>query len=231
MKKQIKRILLSLGAVSAILTNSHAIFGVGDVVYDPAAVYQAIEQVTQLKKQVDLMKKTAAATCGIKNAVKFYSDMKQLTGTMKKFKVTLDDLDIDNPKSQIGQMAQKIFKENQIFDNCNMGCNSSLKTQVCKNKQMRNVGEIATAMVYSDELDATAKRLKDLGEKLAKSKDLKTSQDIGNAISLEMAQLELGKSKVEMMAKANAAKCKADEDRLEQAADKESPIYTPSKFH
>ena len=211
-----KKILLSLGAVSAIITNSHGFLGVGDVVYDPLAVAQAVKQVTALKKQVDLMKKTAAATCGVKDTVKLYKDMKQLTAVMEKYKVTLDDLDVENPKSQIGQMAQKIFQENQIFDNCNMGCNSSLKTQVCKNKQMRNVGEIATAMVYADELDATAKRLKDLGEKLAKSKDLKTSQDIGNAISLEMAQLELGKSKVEMMAKANASKCKADEDRLAQ---------------
>jgi len=88
MKKLIKNTLLTLGAVSAITTSSSAIFGVGDVVYDPAAVAKAVEQVVQLKKQVELMKKTACATCGVKNAVKLYGDMKQLTGVMKEFKVT-----------------------------------------------------------------------------------------------------------------------------------------------
>jgi type IV secretion system protein VirB5 len=203
----------------ALSTNSNAIFGVGDVVYDPAAVYQAIEQVTQLKKQVTLMKKTAVATCGIKDAVKMYSDMKQLTETMKEFKVSLDDLDIDNPKSKIGQMAQKIFNDNQIFDNCNQPCNSELQKQVCKDSQIRNVGEIATAMVYGDELGEAAKRLEKLGKKLAKSKDIKTSQDIGNALSLELAQLQISKSRVDMMTKMNDSKCKADKDRLKQEAD------------
>ena len=202
-------------------SNSHAIFGVGDVVYDPAAVYQAIEQVAQLKKQVELMKKTATATCGIKDAVKMYNDMKHLTSAMKKFKITMDDLDIDNPKSKIGAMAQKIFNENQVFDNCNIKCKSDLQTQVCKDKQIRNVGEIATAIIYGEELEESAERLKDLGKKLASSKDIKTSQDIGNAINLELAQLEISRSRVEMMAKANAAKCKADENRLEQERAKE----------
>ena len=220
MKKQLRKIILSISAVSAMTTSSPAFLGIGDVVYDPAAVYQAIEQVTQLKKQVELMKKTATATCGVKDAVKMYKDMKQLTSAMKEFKVTMDDLDIDNPKSKIGQMAQKIFNDNQIFDNCNVACNSDLQKQVCKDKQIRNVGEIATAMVYGDELEETAQRLKTLGEELASSKDIKASQDIGNAINLELAQLQISKSKVEMIAKANAAKCKADEDRLEQAKSK-----------
>lgn len=218
--KLFKQTILSVTAIMALSTNSNAIFGVGDVVYDPAAVYQAIEQVAQLKKQVELMKKTAAATCGVKDAVKMYSDLKQLTTVMKEFKVSIDDLDIENPKSKIGQMAQKIFEENQIFDNCNVPCNSDLQKQVCKDKQTRNVGEIATAMVYSDELGEAAKRLEDLGKKLAKSKDIKTSQDIGNAISLELAQLQISKSRVDMMAKANAAKCKADQDRLKQEKSK-----------
>jgi len=218
--KLIKRITLSVVATMTIATQSNAIFGVGDVVYDPAAVYQAIEQVTQLKKQYDQMKKTTAAVMGVKDAVKMYKDIKTLTNVMQEYKITLDDLDIDNPKSKIGVMAKEIFEENQIFDNCDSDCSSDLQKKVCKNKQIANVTEIATAMVFSEELDKTAKRLQDLSKKLANSKTLKASQDIGNAISLELAQLELSKSKVEMSQKANAAKCKADDDKVKQERSK-----------
>ena len=219
MKRLLKQTILTITAIMTLSTQSNAIFGVGDVVYDPAAVAQAIEQVTLLKKQIEQAKKTACSACGVRDAVKMYKDMKQLTGVMKEFKVTLEDLDIDNPQSKIGQMAQKIFEDNQIFDNCNLPCNSELQKQVCKDGQVRNVGEIATAMVYGDELGKAAKRLENLGKKLATSKDIKTSQDIGNALTLELAQLQISKSRIDMMGKMNASKCKADADRLKQAAD------------
>ena len=221
MKRLLKQTILTITAIMTLSTQSNAIFGVGDVVYDPAAVAQAIEQVTLLKKQIEQAKKTACSACGVRDAVKMYKDMKQLTGVMKEFKVTLEDLDIDNPKSKIGQMAQKIFKDNQIFDNCNEASNSDLQKKVCKNQQTRNVSEIATAMVYGDELTQAGKRLKTLGKKLAASKDIKTSQDIGNALTLELAQLEISRSRVDMMGKVNGAKCKADQDRLAQEKEKD----------
>jgi len=214
--KLVKKITLSLATVATMATQSHAIFGVGDIVYDPAAVAQAIKQVTLMKKQYDEAKKTALAACGARDAVKMYNDVKELTKVMEEFKVEMSDLNIDNPKSKIGAMAKQIFEENQIFDNCNSEFQSPLQQQVCKDSQVRNVSEIATAMVYSDELGKAANRLKELSKKLANSKDLKASQDIGNAISLELAQLEISRSRVDMMEKSNAAKCKADQERLAQ---------------
>ena len=113
-------------------------------------------------------------------------------------------------------MAQQIFKRNQIFDNCNVKYFSSLQKETCKHKQIRNVGSIASSIIYGEELDKTAKRIQTLSKKLANSKDMKTSQDIGNAINLELAQLSLSKAKVEMFEKSNMAKSKADQDRLNQ---------------
>jgi hypothetical protein len=204
----------------ALSTNSNAIFGVGDIVYDPTAVLQAIEQVKQLKDQVTLAQDTLVASTGIKDAVNLYEDLKQLTSIMDEYKVTLADLDIENPKSKIGQMAQQIFKRNQVFDNCNVDYLSPLQKETCKNKQVRNVSDIASSIIYSQELEKTSKRLQTLSTKLTNSADLKTSQDIGNAISLELAQLEMSKANVEMMEKANIAKYKADQDRLKQEKSK-----------
>jgi len=220
MKTTIKKITLSLATVAMMTTQSNAIFGVGDVVFDPSALAKQITQIEIMRKQLEQAKESAVAACGVRDTVKMYNDIEALTETMEKYKITLDDLDIDNPKSQIGQMAQKIFEENQIFDNCNSTCNSDLQNEVCKNEQIRNVNEIATAITYSEDLEETSERLQELSKKLANSKDLKESQDIGNAISLELAQLELSAKRVDMMAKANAGKSKADQDRLAQEKSK-----------
>jgi len=214
--KLFKQTILSITAVMALSTNSNAILGVGDIVYDPTAVLQAIEQVKQLKDQVTLAQDTLVASTGIKDAVNLYEDLKQLTSIMDEYKVTLADLDIENPKSKIGQMAQQIFKRNQVFDNCNVEYLSTLQKEICKKKQIRNVGDIASSIIYGEELQKTSVRLQDLSKKLTNSADLKTSQDIGNAINLELAQLQMSKANVEMMEKANQAKYKADQDRLNQ---------------
>jgi len=214
--KLLKQTILSITAVMALSTNSNALFGVGDIVYDPTAVLKAIEQIKQLKEQVTLAQDTLVATTGIKDAVNLYQDLKQLTNIMEEYKVTIADLDIENPKSKIGQMAQQIFNRNQVFDNCNVTYFSVLQKEICKKKQIRNVGDIAASIIYSDELEKTSTRLQALSKKLTNSEDLKTSQDIGNAISLELAQLQMSKTRVEMMEKANIAKQKADQDRLNQ---------------
>lgn len=211
-----KKILLLLGAISAILTNSYGFLGVGDVVFDPAAVAKAVEQIKLMKQQIKASRETLVANTGVKDSVSLYNDLRQLTSIMNEYKLTLDNLDIENPKSQIGQMAQQIFIKNQIFDNCNVPYFSMTQKVVCKHKQIRNVGSIASSIVYGQDLEKTATRIQELGKKLANASDLKESQDIGNAINLELAQFQMSKAKVEMMEKMNIAKSKADQDRLNQ---------------
>lgn len=162
----------------------------------------------------------ATAAVGVKDSVKMYNDIKNLTVILEQYNVTMDDLDIESPKSQIGQMAQKIFQENQIFDNCKVNFKSILQQKICKNKQIRHVSSIATSIVYSDTLKKTSERIQELSKKLANSQDAKESSDIGNAISIELANLEISKSRVAMMEKANAAKSKMDQDRLAQEKSK-----------
>lgn len=212
--------ILSILAITLMSTSTYA----WKIVYDPTAVSKAIKQITIMKDQLEKAKKTAMAMNGIKDAVKMYNDVKELTRVMNEYKVTLDDLDIDHPKSKIGLMAKRIFEENQVFDNCNVEYLSKLQQEVCKNNQIRNVNDIAASVVYSDELEKVQKRLQDLSKKLANSKDIKTSQDIGNAINLELAQLEMTKSRIEMMKAANEARRKADQDRLNQEADEKRGI-------
>jgi len=219
-----KRILLSIVTVATITTSSHALFGVGDVVFDPTAVAKAVTQIKKMKEQIKIGKKAVLAASGVKDAVKMYNDIKHLTQTMEDFKVTFEDLDIENPKSKIGVMAKKIFEENQVFDNCDVSYNSDLQKEICKDNQIRNVSEVATSIIYSKDLGKAAKRLQKLSKKLASSKDIKTSQDLGNAISLELAQIEISKSRVAMMEKSNDARRKADQDRLNQEADEKRGV-------
>jgi len=147
--KLFKKTLLSLTATMAIVTQSNALLGVGDVVFDPTAAFKAGVQIKKMKEQITLATDTLIATTGIKDAVNFYEDIKELTEVMEQFKVQITDLNIENPKSQIGLMAQQIFKRNQIFDNCSVDYLSTLQKETCKNKQIRNVSDIATTIIYS----------------------------------------------------------------------------------
>jgi len=214
--KLFKQTILSITAVMTLSTNSNALFGVGDIVFDPTVAARAATQIRKMKEQITLATDTLIATTGIKDAVNFYEDIKELTEVMEQFKVQITDLNIEDPKSKIGKMAQEIFQRNQIFDNCNVTYRSVLQKETCKNKQIRNVSDIATTIIYSQELEKTGKRLQELSTKLSKAEDIKTSQDVGNAISLELAQLEISKQRVAMMEKSNIAKYKADQDRLNQ---------------
>lgn len=220
MKLNIKKITLSLAAVATMATQSHGFLGVGDVVFDPAALAKQITQIELMRKQLKQASQMATAAVGVKDSVKMYNDIKNLTVILEQYNVTMDDLDIESPKSQIGQMAQKIFQENQIFDNCKVNFKSILQQKICKNKQIRHVSSIATSIVYSDTLKKTSERIQELSKKLANSQDAKESSDIGNAISIELANLEISKSRVAMMEKANAAKSKMDQDRLAQEKSK-----------
>ena len=219
MKNTLNKITVSIVAVSALSTQLYSFSLFGSSI-DEATLPAQIDQLVVMRKQLKSIASQCKAACGVKDATKLYGDLKQFVEVMDKFKVTLEDLDIKNPKSQIGVLAQQILQRNKVFDNCKSKCLSDLQKEVCENNQIRNVQALATTMLYSKELTKISNRLQDLSKKLAASKELKESQDIGNAINLELANLQLTKTNIEMMKQMLEEKKRADQDRLKQERSK-----------
>ena len=80
-------------------------------------------------------------------------------------------------------------------------------------KLQREVTQIATVQESNIMVAKTAENLEALTKKAANTQDIKDSQDIANAINIEMAQLQVVSMKMDMLEKQNIAQEKAEEEQ------------------
>jgi len=230
MKFIMKKIALSIATASIMATSSFGIFGVGDIVFDPVQTTKAvaeyaeqakrwIEEVNHYKSQIEAYEKELLAATEIRDSVQFMKDIKEFNNFTKNYSLDFLDLKDDilgNPKSQVGQYAKQLFDKYQVFDDCNEEYMNDNQKKICKNEMVRNVQEVATYQAYKDNLSSVSTKLGDLSQKLANSKDIKESQDIQNAIQMEIAQLEVAKAQVELMDTQNKSLRSIEQRQKEQ---------------
>jgi len=228
--KTLKKIGLSIAAVSILSTSSHAIFGVGDIVFDPVQTTKAVaeyaeqakrwvEEVNHYKSQIEAYEKELLAATEIRDSVQFMKDIQEFNDFTKNYSLDFLDLKDDilgNPKSQVGQYAKQLFDKYQVFDDCNEEYMNDTQKKNCKGTMVRSVQEIATYQAYKDNLSSVSTKLGDLSQKLANSVDIKESQDIQNAINMEMAQLQVAKAQVELMDTQNKSLAAIEQRQKEQ---------------
>ncbi len=223
MKTTLKKITISIAAVSVMSTQSFAIFGVGDIVFDPVQTAKAVaeygEQALRWKKTIINYQDELLAKTGIRDIISFKQEMGQLMEFMDNYSLDFMDLTndiIDNPKSQIGQYAKRLFDQYNLFDDCNYDYMNQDQKRICKSGMVRNVQEIATYQHTTQKLKKIMENLKSLSDKRAQSKDVKQSADVANAMQMQLAQLEIIKTQVEMMEAQNRSKERVDHRQSEQ---------------
>jgi len=219
MKTTLKKITISIATVSVLSTQSFALLGVGDVVFDPSVFGKAVIQINKLKDQIDIAKDKLATVTGVRDIISFQQEMGQLMEFMDNYSLDFMDLTndiIDNPKSQIGQYAKRLFDQYNLFDDCNYDYMNQDQKRICKSGMVRNVQEIATYQHTTQKLKKIMENLKSLSDKRAQSKDVKQSADVANAMQMQLAQLEIIKTQVEMMEAQNRSKERVDHRQSEQ---------------
>ena len=77
----------------------------------------------------------------------------------------------------------------------------------------REVTQIATVQETKKMVDTSAENLEKLSQRVSSSQDIKDSQDIANAINMEMAQMQIIQMKIDMMEKNNQAMARAEEEQ------------------
>ena len=211
--KTIKKIGLSIATTSIMATSSFGIFGVGDIVFDPVQTGKAVveyaeqakrwsDEILHYKSQIEAYEKELLAATEIRDSVQFMKDIQEFNDFTKNYSLDFLDLKDDilgNPKSIVGQHAKQLFDKYQVFDDCKYDYLSDKEQKICENRMIRNVQEVATYQAYKDNLTSVSTKLGDLSQKLANSVDIKESQDIQNAIQMELAQLQVAKAQVELM--------------------------------
>ncbi len=223
MKHTLKKITVSIAAVSVMSTQSFALFGVGDIVFDPTQTAKAVaeyaKQAERWTRTVQNYRDELLAKTGIRDIISFQQEMQQLMEFMDNYSLDFMDLTndiVDNPKSQIGQYAKRLFEQYNLFDDCNYDYMNDDQKRICKSEMVRNVQEIATYQHTTQKLKRIMDNLKTLSNKRTSSEDVKQSADIANAIQMQLAQLEIIKTQVEMMEAQNRAKERISQRQAEQ---------------
>ena len=180
-------------AAAAVLSTSmlfsaqsaHAIFGIGDIVFDPTNTAKAIEQIYRMKEQYEVLKKNLDAVSGATN----------MTGDLKK---------VENLIPGSWQEVVSIQKSGGLFKNKQESYNRIItiigekdleRLQKDNTVFKGNFEAVRTGMAVSDAsyeaLGERIKRLEQLSAKINSTKNIKEAQDLGNAIAIEQAQIQV----------------------------------------
>lgn len=222
--------------VASIVVSSSLVFSSGipvvDVVSNAQAMAQNLKEVAQWAeqasrwaKEVDHYKSQLGAyqdqllsATQIRDSVQFVKDISDFYSFAKNYSDDYMSLstDILNSNTPIGIQAKALFKKYNLFNDCEGDYLSKDEKNICKNKMVRRVHEVAVYQEYNKNLNLMANDLNDLAVSLANSQDIKESQDIGNAIQLKIAQIDLTKTKIELMNAQNERLDKVEQKQKEQ---------------
>ena len=215
-----KSIILKIATAFVLLVSSSDAIPV----IDAPQLYENIqtvarwkEQITQWSTEIDQWKDQYDAITGFKLDGNILDKFMQINTLLGEQGLDMTDLDLDNPKSQIGVLAKQLFDEFTNFaDDCSFDFMSDEQKESCKNTIIREIQEMTAVKEISTSVEQSLKKLNDLNTQLAEAKDIKTSQDVTAAIESTFSSLEIMSSKLEMMVMKNEAKEKIDKRRAEQ---------------
>lgn len=218
--------------ISAVL-NTQLLFSSGIPTVDVLAIAQSLgqnikeiaewaeyaerwsETASHYSNQLTAYEKELVSKTGIRDSIQFMKDLERL----KKYSESYGDDYLDlakamaNPKSRVGNQARNLFEKYNVFDRCENQIYKDWEKENCKMKLQREVTQIATVQESNIMVAKTAENLEALTKKAANTQDIKDSQDIANAINIEMAQLQVVSMKMDMLEKQNVAQEKAEEEQ------------------
>ena len=178
-----KKLSVSATVAATLLTTTmpaHALFGVGDVVFDPTSVYQAIQQYYQLQQQYQTMQaqlqsmsgqfNVAAGTNIVKDYVpgSWQDVFKNQSGAFGNKQQAYDKLMQVIPKAEYDKMMSN-GKFSHDYNTVRMG--------------------MAVSEVSFEALNEHIKNLQVLSAKINQTKGVKESMDLGNQISVEQTYI------------------------------------------
>lgn len=215
-----KKILLSTIVASSLM------FGSGIPVVDIAGNMQSmIQNVKEIATWAEEASRWEREVEHYKNQIQAYADQLASQTELRdsvQFAKDIDDFyNFSNSSEDFLSLdggwssgEKELYEKYNLFDDCEVDYYDDDEKRICENKVKRRVQEIAVYQDYTKTLDTISDNIVELAKKLTNSQDVKESADIQNAISIQLAQLDLTKTKVEVM--------NAQNERLDQIEQKQS---------
>ncbi len=171
------------------------------------------ETASHYSNQLTAYENELLSKTGIRDSVGFVKDLNRLQQHAKTYGDDYLDLTkaMTNPSSNIGNLARSLYTKYNIFNECENQIYKDWEKEACKNKLQREVQQIATVQESNKLVNKTAENLEDLSKKISNTQDIKESQDIANAINMELANLQVVSMRMDMLSKQEKAAGKAEE--------------------
>jgi len=214
-----KKIILKVSTVFVLSTSASFSMPVMDgaqIVENIMTAGRWIKQGYEWKREIKQWEKDFKAITKFRLDSNILDEFTKLNNLLKKYGLDMEDLDLNKPKSEVGVYAKKLFNSYMLFDDCKYKYFTLEQKNICQNKMVRNVQEMATIRKLSENMTGLIDELNTLNTKLENSEDIKSSQDITAGIQSTISSMEAIKMQYEMLVIRNKAKKEIEERQAEQ---------------
>ncbi|HEB7549083.1 type IV secretion system protein [Campylobacter coli] len=159
------------------------------------------ETVSHYQKQIQAYKDELLSKTGIRDSVSFVKDIKQIYSDFAESGQNIQSFYNDvlrDPQDFLSDKGSEIFGKYTSFDRCNFDFMSQSEKNICKMNLITYAAQVETYNQASKQMDTISQTLQKLQDKLVNSKDIKESTDVGNAIQLEVAKIQMVKNQVDL---------------------------------
>ncbi|HDX1051048.1 TPA: type IV secretion system protein [Pasteurella multocida] len=159
---------------------------------------QWTETVNHYKSQLRAYADQLNATTGIRDLKEFISDAKgiyQDYDTAKSNVISAVDI-LRNGKSALKGEALRLFEQYQIFDRCKNA--NPVAKNLCESEIANKVEQVVQLSKTEERISKKMKELDRLSKRIAKAKDMKEAQDLGNTMQLKIAGLQAEKLQLDI---------------------------------
>ncbi|EAK6651447.1 type IV secretion system protein [Campylobacter coli] len=159
------------------------------------------ETVSHYQKQIQAYKDELLSKTGVRDSVSFVKDIKQIYSDFAESGQNIQSFYNDvlrDPQDFLSDKGSEIFGKYTSFDRCNFDFLSQSEKNICKMNLITYAAQVETYNQASKQMDTISQTLQKLQDKLANSKDIKESTDVGNAIQLEVAKIQMVKNQVDL---------------------------------
>lgn len=177
-----KKTVAAMAVLGVMMTRpAWALFGIGDVVFDPAAVGQMLQQYQQLQQQYTALKKQYEAVTGTTD---------YLSGLKKTEIVSGSWQDVVSSQGSSGALKNA----QQVYDKLLTVMEGKQLNSLMDSRQFKqNYENVRMGMAFSEvsynALEVHLKNLENLKAKINTTQTIKEAQDLANAIAVEQAEI------------------------------------------
>lgn len=191
------------------------------------------ETVAHYQKQLQAYAEELKAKTGIKDSLSTLKDFSQIYADFGRAYENIQDFNekvLSDPESFINDKLKDTYSKYTIFDKCESLQDVNRKN-ICLSEMLTTAAEIQSTQEKSKQLNGIAKSIQEIDTKMKKSKDIKESQDLANALSVQTAKLQVINANLQNEHYRYEAERRAKEEQAKQLFRKGMEDYsTPRIF-